>query len=54
MTYTYKKCVVDEGKTSASIIRIEDGACIPIDENNVDYQLYLQWVSEGNTIKEAD
>ena len=54
MNYTYKKCVIDEGKTSASIIRIEDGACIPIDEGNTDYQDYLIWVSKGNTIADAD
>ena len=54
MSYTYKKCLVDTGKTSASIIRIEDGACIPIDERNRDYQEYLEWVAEGNTIAEAD
>tara|TARA_R100000278_G_scaffold46746_2_gene40594 strand:+ start:2003 stop:2167 length:165 start_codon:yes stop_codon:yes gene_type:complete len=54
MTYTYKKSRVDEGKTSTSIIRIEDGACIPIDENNIDYQEYLLWVDKGNTIADAD
>ena len=54
MTYTYKKCSVDTGKTSASIKRIEDGACIPIDEGNTDYQDYLIWVSKGNTIADAD
>ena len=53
MTYTYKKCSVDTGKTSASIKRIEDGACIPIDENNRDYQEYKAWLAEGNTPQEA-
>jgi hypothetical protein len=31
------------------IRRISDGASIPLDLNNVDYQLYLNWVLEGNT-----
>lgn len=31
-----------------SIRRLEDNAVIPPDELNVDYQAYLQWVSEGN------
>tara|TARA_R100001443_G_scaffold115875_1_gene134723 strand:- start:49 stop:243 length:195 start_codon:yes stop_codon:yes gene_type:complete len=28
--------------------------CVPMDENNVDYQVILSWVSEGNTIESAD
>jgi hypothetical protein len=31
------------------IIRDLDGAFIPIDANNRDYQDYLAWISEGNT-----
>ena len=37
-----------------SIIRIEDGAHIPFDPANTDYQAYLKWVSEGNTPEPAD
>lgn len=29
------------------IIRAEDGATIPLDEGNVDYQAYLAWVDAG-------
>jgi hypothetical protein len=32
------------------IQRIEDGAFIPVNTDNVDYQNYLKWVEEGNTI----
>ena len=31
------------------IINKSDGGFIPIDENNLDYKKYLEWVAEGNT-----
>tara|TARA_Y100000289_G_scaffold37929_1_gene37356 strand:+ start:257 stop:430 length:174 start_codon:yes stop_codon:yes gene_type:complete len=57
MNYTYKLYnVPDEfkGMVMESIIRKEDGAMIPKDEANTDYQEYLEWVAEGNTPEEAD
>ena len=36
------------------IIRLTDGAWIPVSDGNTDYQAYLQWLAEGNEPLPAD
>ena len=53
---TYQK-QLDENSNFISLSKKEDGiqiACIPLDNDNTDYQEYLEWVADGNTPEEAD
>lgn len=58
----YKKVKNPDGTDSTlNIIKYKDAngilinhLGIPINEENRDYQDYLKWVEEGNTIEEAD
>ena len=51
---TYKFLPKDEeGNEAQCILRKEDGASIPFDEANSDYQAYLKW-AETNTPEESD
>jgi hypothetical protein len=50
----YKQCIDRDGNIANCIIRLSDGANIPFDPANTDYQAYLKWVSEGNVPEQAD
>jgi len=57
MTYTYKLLGKHDamfgGGDINAILRKEDGAIIPKNEENTDYQEYLEW-AKTNTAEAAD
>jgi hypothetical protein len=50
----YKLSPKDFNGQQTSVLRLSDGAAIPFDPDNTDYQAYLKWVAEGNTPLPAD
>jgi len=51
----YKQTKLVFGQTEPScIIRKTDGACIPFNLDNRDYQEYLKWLEEGGIPASAD
>jgi len=55
MSITKAKYFKHNGKNTSiqATINGED-VCVPLDEDNTDYQSILAWVEDGNTIAEAD
>jgi hypothetical protein len=46
---------MNEGRpVNNAIRRLPDGASIPFDPANTDYQEYLKWVAEGNEPEAAE
>ena len=50
----YQKDFITE--TNASIVAVIDGLTlyVPLNADNTEYQIILEWVADGNTIAEAD
>jgi hypothetical protein len=46
--------IIKRNQIIQCIFRIKDNASIPLDEENTDYQEYLEWLEEGNTPEEAE
>ena len=42
------------GELDSMVLRLADLAFIPFDPGNVDYQIYLKWLAEGNQPLPAD
>lgn len=51
----YQKLIDTITSAEAQCIkRLADNAFIPFDPANIDYQAYLEWLSQGNTPLPAD
>lgn len=48
------KYVNDSLGNVQNLVQRQDGAVIPFDPANTDYQIYLAWLAEGNTVLPAD
>tara|TARA_R100000458_G_C8076042_1_gene112791 strand:- start:1 stop:171 length:171 start_codon:yes stop_codon:yes gene_type:complete len=56
MSYQLVNSIFPDGSTNqTSIIKRKiDNVFIPCDQENTDYQEYLEWVAAGNTAEAAD
>ena len=48
MAAPYQLLPMMSGMGRQMILRVEDNAHIPDDPDNIDYQVYMTWLAEGN------
>ena len=49
----YQLFLTPDGQVNTTAIFRSDGACIPFDPANTDYQAYLEWVAQGGVPEPA-
>ena len=54
MAKKYKLNGLDTFGKQSSVIKVDTMTYIPYDQENSDYQKYLEWVAKGNTADPAD
>ena len=54
MAKKYKLNSLDSSGKQSSVIKVDTMTYIPYDEENIDYQEYLEWVAQGNTAEAVD
>ena len=52
--YTYQLTNPSLGQTSSTLVKRSDGAFVPFDPANTDYQAYLKFLAEGGQPLPAD
>lgn len=50
----YKQCLDIFGNLAHSVLRLEDGACIPFDPANTDYQAFKREVAAGTPLEDPE
>jgi len=50
----YKQCLEKDGAIAPCVIRTTDGACIPFDEANTDYQQFVRDIKNGVQLNDAN
>jgi hypothetical protein len=50
----YKNLTFMPNQEPVCVMRVSDGAIIPFDPDNTDYQAYLRWLEAGNTPEPAE